>query len=122
MSLDDIEALTFDTGGTILDWHGGFSAALAEAGANHGIEKDWAALANDLRRRSLKRMLKLGEHAPPAYNFDDAHRAALDEVIAENGLDAFTIAGLPVFHMRGLRLRPFVRFRPAFVFRHGGVG
>ena len=92
MSLDDIEALTVDTGGTILDWHGGFSTALAEAGANHGIVKDWAALANDLRRRSLKRMLKLGEHAPPAYNFDDAHRAALDEVIADNGLDAFTEA------------------------------
>ncbi len=30
MSLDGIEALTFDTGGTILDWHSGFSAALAE--------------------------------------------------------------------------------------------
>ena len=66
MSLDDIEALTFDTGGTILDWHSGFRAALAEAGANHGIEKDSAALANELRRRSLKRMLKLGEHAPPS--------------------------------------------------------
>ena len=92
MSLDDIEALTFDTGGTILDWHSGFSAALAEAGAKHGIDKDWAALTNELRRRSLKRMLKLGEHAPPAYNFDDAHRAALDEIIAENGLDAFTEA------------------------------
>ena len=92
MSLDDIEALTFDTGGTILDWHSGFSAALAEAGAKHGIEKDWAALTNDLRRGSLTRMLKLGEHAPPAYNFDGAHRAALEEVIADNGLDAFTEA------------------------------
>ncbi len=80
MSLDGIEALTFDTGGTILDWHSGFSAALAEAGASHGIEKDWAALTNELRRRSLKRMLKLGEHVPPTHNFDDAHRTALDEV------------------------------------------
>ncbi len=30
MSLDGVKALTFDTGGTILDWHSGFSAALAE--------------------------------------------------------------------------------------------
>ena len=68
MSLDGIKALTFDTGGTILDWHSGFSTALAEAGARHGAEKDWSALANELRRKSLKRMLNLGEHAPPAYN------------------------------------------------------
>ncbi len=87
MSFDNIKALTFDTGGTILDWHRGFSTALADAGARHGVEKDWGALANELRRKSLKRMLKLGEHAPPAYNFDGAHRAALDEMLAEHGLD-----------------------------------
>ncbi len=32
MSVDDIKALTFDTGGTILDWHTGFHTALAGAG------------------------------------------------------------------------------------------
>ena len=79
MSLDGVKALTFDTGGTILDWHTGFSTALAEAGGRHGTEKDWAALANEMRRRSLKRMLNLGEHAPPAYNFDDSHREVLNE-------------------------------------------
>jgi len=31
--IPEIKALTFDTGGTILDWHGGISAALAKAGA-----------------------------------------------------------------------------------------
>jgi 2-haloacid dehalogenase len=90
MSLDDVKALTFDTGGTILDWHTGFSTALAETGAKYGVENDWAALTNELRRRSLKRMLNLGEHEPPTYNFDDGHRAALDEILDENGLDAVT--------------------------------
>ena len=90
MSLGDIRALTFDTGGTILDWHTGFANALGDAGKNHGLERDWNALANDIRRGSLKRMLNLGEHEPPAYNFDGAHRATLDEVIEANGLQAFT--------------------------------
>ncbi len=90
MSLDDVKALTFDTGGTILDWHTGFSTALAESGAKYGVGKDWAALTNELRRRSLKRMFNLGESSPPTYNFDDVHRMTLDEVLAENGLDAFT--------------------------------
>ncbi len=90
MSLDDIKALTFDTGGTILDWHTGFKTALAEVGAKYGEERDWTALTNELRRRSLKRMLKLGEHEPPAYNFDGSHKATLDEILAENGLDMVT--------------------------------
>ena len=90
MSIGDIKALTFDTGGTILDWHTGFSTALSAAGQKHGIEKDWAGITNELRRRSLKAMLNLGEHEPPGYTFDGAHRFTLDALIDENGLDAFT--------------------------------
>ncbi len=90
MSLEDVKALTFDTGGTILDWHTGFSSALAKAGAKYGLDKDWGSIANELRRRSLRRMINLGEHSPPEYNFDDSHRVVLDEIIAENNLDAFT--------------------------------
>jgi len=90
MSLSDIRALTFDTGGTILDWHTGFSTILAATGARHGIERNWHDITNDLRRRSLRRMLNLGKDAPPAYNFDGAHRAALDDLIDEHDLAAFT--------------------------------
>ncbi len=78
MSLEDVKALTFDTGSTILDWHTGFTDALAMAGASHGLEKDWAAIANDLRRRSLHRMVHQGKDSPPKYNFDDSHRVVLD--------------------------------------------
>lgn len=87
MSIGDIKALTFDTGGTILDWHTGFSEALAEAGGRHGITKDWGAMANQIRKGSLGRMLNLGKDAPPTYNFDEAHRAALDDVLAEFDMD-----------------------------------
>jgi 2-haloacid dehalogenase len=92
MSLSGIRALTFDTGGTILDWHSGFRDALALAGEQHGVRRDWALMANALRRRSLGAMLNLGEHEPPAYNFDGAHRFTLDEILAEEGLDSFTEA------------------------------
>ncbi len=87
MNPDKIKALTFDTGGTILDWHSGFAAALEEAGSNHGIKKDWPALANDMRRRSLKLMVGLGEHEKPIHNFDDGHRMALDQILADNDLE-----------------------------------
>jgi 2-haloacid dehalogenase len=92
MGFEHVKALTFDTGGTILDWHTGFRTALAATGDAHGLERDWAVITNDLRRRSLQKMLNLGEHEPPAYTFDDAHRSTLDELLSEHGLDAFTQA------------------------------
>jgi 2-haloacid dehalogenase len=91
MSIGKIKALTFDTGGTILDWHTGYTRALAETGAKYGLDKDWPVVANELRRRSLGKMLNQGQTTPPAYNFDGGHRQALDEVIVEYGLDAFSL-------------------------------
>jgi 2-haloacid dehalogenase len=79
--------LTFDTGGTVLDWHGGISGALAEAAARHGLTADWAAITNEYRRRSLKGIVG---QVNPAFNFDDVHRTILDEVIADYKLDALT--------------------------------
>lgn len=85
----NIKALTFDTGGTILDWHRGISGTFAAAGAARGLRADWATLTNEYRRRSLKGIVNAER---PAYNLDDVHRAKLDEVIAEFKLDALTAA------------------------------
>ena len=90
MSMSNVKALCFDTGGTILDWHTGMRTALAALGARHGVERDWARLANEFRRRSLKLIVNHGEHAPATMTFDDAHRDALDQVLADNGLDVFS--------------------------------
>ena len=89
-NLEGVKALTFDTGGTILDWHTGFSDALAKIGEGHGLSRDWPGLANELRRRSLSLTINMGEHSAPHHNHDDSHRMALDEILAENGLESFT--------------------------------
>lgn len=94
MSLAGIRALTFDTGGTVLDWHTGFREAFAVAGRRHGIERDWAVLANELRRRSMEAMLNLGADGPPSHNFDDAHRFCLDALLEDEGLAALDAADL----------------------------
>lgn len=82
-----LKALAFDTGGTILDWHGGIARALAAVGTQAGIKADWAAVTNEYRRRSLRKMVG---QVHPAFNFDDAHRETLDEVLREFGTDALT--------------------------------
>lgn len=86
MSLAQIKALTFDTGGTVLDWHSGFRDAFAAVGQQHGIERSWAALANDLRRRTMEATIDQDEPLP--FNFDEAHRSCLDALLADEGLDA----------------------------------
>ena len=88
--MSDIKALTFDTGGTILDWHSGFLKAFELAGKEHAIDKDWKNLTNELRRKSLIKVLNLGENKLPEYNFDDAHRMALEEIVSEHNLNSFT--------------------------------
>lgn len=82
-----IKALTFDTGGTILDWHGGISRAFAAAGARRGLSADWPAITNEYRRRSLKGIVG---QVNPGFTFDDVHRTVLDEVIADFKLGALT--------------------------------
>ena len=80
--LENIKALTFDTGGTILDWHHGISHAFASAGTRRGLGR-LATITNEYRRRSLQAMLN-AEH--PTFTIDDVHREMLDAVVAEFGL------------------------------------
>lgn len=88
----EIKALTFDTGGTILDWHSGIGAALADTGARHGLERDWPALTNEYRREALKLMLNAGGETPAPFNIDGAHRKALDALAEAHDLAAFSEA------------------------------
>jgi 2-haloacid dehalogenase len=81
--MDGIRFLAFDTGGTVLDWHAGLVAALAESGARQRIEHDWHDFANEYRRRALTRMTGTVDSG---FNIDDVHRAVLDELIRERGL------------------------------------
>jgi 2-haloacid dehalogenase len=79
--MKDVKVLAFDTGGTVLDWHSGLTAAMTAWGSAHGIARDWHALANEHRRRSLRRMTNAID---PAFNIDDVHRDVLDELFDEN--------------------------------------
>ena len=85
--LSGIKALAFDTGGTILDWHRGISAALAAAGRRRGIVADWAEATNEYRRRALKGMTR---QVRPDFNIDDLHGRLLDELAGELGWSALT--------------------------------
>src|SRR5690606_38548826 len=83
----DIRAVAFDTGGTVLDWHGGIVAALARHLEPQGLRADWHAVANDWRRRTLKGIVG---RVRPDFNMDDVHRQALHETLEHFGLQSAT--------------------------------
>ena len=85
MSLSGIKALTFDTGGTVLDWHTGFRDAFETAGRRHGIDRNWSHVANQFRRQSMEMMLNLGSDGQPGYNFDEAHALCLENCCGTRG-------------------------------------
>jgi 2-haloacid dehalogenase len=87
---DSIQALTFDTGGTILDWYAGISAALQAMGARRGIDADWATITHQYRVRSLVAMTGGEEDFRPPFNIDDVHLRQIEEVCRENNLSAFS--------------------------------
>jgi 2-haloacid dehalogenase len=89
MGIGNVKALCFDTGGTVLDWHTGLRNAFSAAGIRHGVDRDWAAVTNDFRRRSLALIINQGEHAPATKTFDDAHRETLDHILADYDLGMF---------------------------------
>jgi 2-haloacid dehalogenase len=85
--MDGIKVLAFDTGGTVLDWHGGITAALVERSRDNGVAHDWHEFANEHRRRSLHRMLGAVE---PRFNIDDVHREVLEELLGEQNSAGFS--------------------------------
>ena len=82
-----IKALAFDTGGTVLDWHSGVSAALERVGARRQVDRDWAEITRSYRRRAMQTMMG---SVSPAFNIDDVHRDVLRNLVIEHGLTAFT--------------------------------
>jgi 2-haloacid dehalogenase len=108
--MDGLKIVAFDTGGTILDWHGGIAGALAECGGLRGVTHDWHRLTNDYRRRALRRMLG---QVDPAFNIDDVHRDLLDELLAEAGIAAFTAEDRATIAGRWHQLDAWPDFVPA---------
>jgi 2-haloacid dehalogenase len=110
--MDGLKVVAFDTGGTILDWHGGITAALAECGSRRDIERDWHELANEYRRRALRRMLGAVD---PRFNIDDVHREVLDELLGEAGIASFLDADRQAIAARWHALDAWPDFVPAVV-------
>lgn len=78
-----IKALTFDTGGTILDWHAGLFGAFERVGQRCGLSVDWHEVVNDWRRRAMKAIVG---QLQPEFNMDDGRGEMPPPTYSEAGI------------------------------------
>ena len=80
-NLKQIKAFTFDTGGTVLDWHTGFKKGfdIIDFYEKSGIKSD--EMANLFRKKSLE--IITSQTHKKLVNFDTAHKMALEQILNE---------------------------------------
>jgi 2-haloacid dehalogenase len=78
-----VRALAFDVFGTLVDWRAGVANAFRAS----GVEGDAAELADAWRARYRPILAEVGSGERPWGNFDELHRATLDALLAERGID-----------------------------------
>jgi hypothetical protein len=90
VNIEGLRALTFDTTGTVLDWHSAIHGAIVDAGRTHGLERDWLRITGDYRKRALSMMLN---QVNPSYTMDDTNRQMFEDIVWDYGLGVFTVSG-----------------------------
>lgn len=88
--MSNIQALTFDTGGTILDWYTGICSTLSRIGQQRNIDANWSDITHDYRIKSLISMTRGDEDYKPDFNIDDVHRQQIELVLSEHNIEGFT--------------------------------
>jgi 2-haloacid dehalogenase len=104
------DAIAFDTGGTVLDWHGSLVEEFGAVAAWRDRAVDWHEVANEWRRRTMQRIVG---QVRPAFDMDDAHLEAMDATLHHFGLPALPEAERQHLWRAWHRLRAWPDFAPA---------
>ena len=107
MRPDEIEALTFDVFGTVVDWRAGIRRDGAALGARHGLAVDWAAFADAWRGRYQPLLSDVREGRRPWVILDQLDREGLDQVLAQFGITELDSATREDFVRAWHRLDPW---------------
>lgn len=84
----DVQVIAFDVFGTLVDWRSSIAADLARVGDRTGLRADWPAVADAWRSRYRPALERLIRGEQPFATLDVLHRAMLDEVVTQHGLQA----------------------------------
>ena len=85
-----VSALIFDVFGTVVDWRGSVIREGEEFGRKRNLEVDWAAFADEWRGRYAPSMDRVRRGELPWANLDALHRASLEELLEEFGVEGLS--------------------------------
>lgn len=89
-SLPGVKALAFDVFGTVVDWRGGVIRAGEELARERNLHVNWPAFADAWRKKYAPSMDRVRRGDLPWTNLDALHRASLDGLLEEFGVERFT--------------------------------
>ena len=84
MNVSKIKALTFDTGGTILDWYSGFKNGFDLVAKKNNFSLNTNNLAKEFRKMSLSTITQ--QNSSNLINFDQAHKKAIEQICEEQSI------------------------------------
>lgn len=105
--IDGVKALTFDVFGTVVDWRGSITEEGRRLGREKGVDADWVAFADAWRGKYQPSMTRVREGEVPWTNLDSLHRASLEELLQEFGIDGLDEAEKDHLNRAWHRLRPW---------------
>jgi 2-haloacid dehalogenase len=103
-------AVLFDTGGTVLDWHGSMVNEVRGLGAGPLEAVDPGEFVNEWRRRTMRAIVG---QVRPDFHMDDVHLRTLDETVAHFGIPALDAIARQQLWRGWRRLRAWPDFAPA---------
>jgi 2-haloacid dehalogenase len=102
-----LSALVFDTFGTVVDWRGSLIAELTAFGREREIAADWTGLVDAWRAAYAPSMDRVRRGELPWTRLDDLHRATLERLIAEFGVEGLSEADKQHINRGWHRLQPW---------------
>lgn len=106
-TLADVEAMTFDVFGTVVDWRSSIIREGEQLTVRTGIEVDWPRFADAWRAGYGPAMRRVRSGELPWTRIDDLHRMILDGLIPEFGLTALDEAARDDLNRVWHRLSPW---------------
>jgi 2-haloacid dehalogenase len=86
------EALVFDVFGTVVDWRSTIIREGEALGREKHLDVDWAAFADAWRGRYAPSMERVRRGEIPWTRLDDLHRASLEDLLEEFGIEGLSDA------------------------------
>jgi 2-haloacid dehalogenase len=102
-----VDALVFDTFGTVVDWRTSIIREGELIGRTHALDVDWATLADDWRAGYGPAMNRVRTGELPWTKLDDLHRMTLDQLLQDLSVVALSEEEVEDFNRVWHRLIPW---------------